>query len=168
MILSQLIPLIPAFTVLLAVALQEAAMPWPAWTVLRPDLAIIALYYWRLYRPDRAGPGLAFAAGMAVDVVSGVHLGVNAFSYLVLIFLTSRMGSRLRAVHYTWQLLGLLVLVVIHQALELIWMGLLKGGGMVRWELVGGRMVATMLVAPAVTALLIRVHRAWVEADGGR
>lgn len=164
MILAHIILLVPAFTVLLAVALQEMALPLPAWTVLRPDLALVSLYYWRLYRPDRCGPVLAFAAGLAVDTLSGAPLGVNAFCYVVLVLITSRNGSRLRAAHYTWQLLGLLALVLLQELLQWLWMMLLQGHE-ARWSLLMGRPLATLLVAPALTAILIKIHRGWLSEE---
>ncbi|MEG3640210.1 rod shape-determining protein MreD [Magnetococcus sp. PR-3] len=156
-----LAPWLPFLSLLLAVAVQEVALPYEAWSVWRPDLLLVALFYWRLYRPDRCGPGSAFSAGLTVDVLSGGPLGMNALSKTLITLLIRRFGRRLRATDAIFLLPILALLSMLDQFIQLGLSTLLQGWG-VRWPLLFGRIAATALIAPLIVALLIHIHRIWL------
>lgn len=149
-------------TALLAAALQEVALPWQAWAVLRPDLALVCLFYWRLYRPDRCGAGVAFLVGLLIDLQTGVPIGLNAMSKIIIILLVGMFGQRLRTTDYLLLLPIIFLMVLLEEFLQLGIMVFIQGVG-VRWTLFAGKPVATLLLAPALTLLLIHLHRAWLE-----
>lgn len=162
MIISLLVPWLPAMTLLMAAVIQELALPLQAWSVFRPDLVLVSLVYWRLYRPDRCPPEMAFAIGLVVDVISGTPLGLHALSNTLLAVLVSRSGNRLRGTDFV-QLLPVLVLLTgLMELLQLGVMTLLQGTH-VRWPLLLGRPVATGLTTPLVFSALIQVHQSMLE-----
>lgn len=163
MIVSLIIPWMPAITLFLIVALQEMSIPLQAWSVFRPDLILVSLLYWRLYRPDRCTAQLAFFVGLMVDVVSNAPLGLNAFSKTVIIILVNYYGQRLRAVDFIQLLPIILVCVLLDETIQLLLMGLLHGFH-IRWSLFIGKPIATLLLAPLIVTLLIRVHHWWLES----
>ncbi|WP_130471723.1 rod shape-determining protein MreD [Candidatus Magnetaquicoccus inordinatus] len=162
MFASLLIAWIPALTLLLAVALQELYIPLEAWSVLRPDLLLIALSYWRLYRPDLCTIPLVFAIGLLVDLLSGSQLGLNAFTKLILLLLIGRFGRRLRALSFLHVLFGILFLSLLDASLQWLIMSLIKGYE-ANWPMLLGRPVATLLIAPLWASLLIYIHHGWLE-----
>ncbi|MBF0624962.1 MAG: rod shape-determining protein MreD [Magnetococcales bacterium] len=149
-------------TLILAVAVQELALGWQGWGVLRPDLVLICLFYWRLYRPDRCGMGWAFITGLMVDVMTRLPLGLTAFTQILVILLITRFANRLRVAHFLFLVLVMGVAVLLEQGFQWAIMSLLQGPD-ARWALFWGRGVATALWAGPVVAGLIWIHRLWVE-----
>lgn len=162
MIASLIIAWIPALTLVLAIGIQELVIPLEAWSVFRPDLVLIGLFYWRLYRPDRCGVPLVFAVGLLVDTLSGITLGLNAFAKTLLVLLIGRFGRRLRSMDFSHLLLGIFFAAVLDAAIQWLLVSLLKGYD-VRWPLLLGRPVATLLIAPLWFSLLIYIHHWWLE-----
>ncbi|MBF0283249.1 MAG: rod shape-determining protein MreD [Magnetococcales bacterium] len=159
---SFLTPWLPALTVFLAAAVQELAAPWPGWGILRPDLVSICLFYWRLYRPDRCGAPLAFAGGLSLDILSGLPLGMNAFSKILLVLLTGTVRRRLRSADFFLLLPVLLLLIGLEEWVQ--WgVAMLLQGDHARWPMLVGRPIATVLAAPLVVAGLIGLHRRFLE-----
>lgn len=167
MIVSLLIPWLPALTVFLAAVVQEVALPFSAWSVFRPDLVLISLFYWRLYRQDRCGPILALLVGLLVDLLSGSHLGLHGVSYIVLVLVTGHFARVCRSVDFYYVLFIILFLTCLIEGLQLTLATLMWGSG-VRWLLLAGRPVATLLIAPMVVYGLIVVHQTWLEEPDAR
>ncbi|MBF0370518.1 MAG: rod shape-determining protein MreD [Magnetococcales bacterium] len=161
MISALIIPWFPTITLIFAVALQEAALPFYAWSILRPDLVLICLVYWRLYQPDRVGVGAAFLAGLAVDAVSGTPLGLNALSKSLLVLLVDHLARRLRGIDFLILLPVFLLLVVLDQAVQWGLMMLMQGP-QVRWSLFFGRPLASVLLAPVTVTILVWLQQIWV------
>ena len=164
MIPSLLVPWVPALTVMLAVAIQNLAFPAQFWTMFRPDVVLLCLFYWRLYRPDRCGPGLAFFSGIATDILSGVAIGLHAFTQIIVILLTGRFGNRLRSADFLFILPLLALLVCMEEGIHWLIMNLFQHMP-IYWPLFFGRILATILIAPPVMRFLIHVHRVWLEEE---
>ncbi|MBF0175970.1 MAG: rod shape-determining protein MreD [Magnetococcales bacterium] len=156
-------PWIPALTLLLATALQELALPWSGWQFFRPNLVLICLFYWRLYRPDRCGSGLAFISGLAVDSLTTLPLGLSAITQILVILLVGRFGNRLRATDFLLLIPVLGVISLLEQLLQLGMMSLFQYPGACWFHMVD-RSLATALAAAPLVAVLIRVHRQWMES----
>ncbi|MBF0310736.1 MAG: rod shape-determining protein MreD [Magnetococcales bacterium] len=158
MIVALLAPWFPLLTILLGMAIQDLALPLHAWSVLRPDLSLICLFYWRLYRPDRCGPLLVFLTGLTGDVMGVLPLGLHAFSRILLIILLDHFGSRLRAYDFLiiMPLLGLLVFV--EELIHVVLLALFQEVPLF-WLPLAGQALGTMLAAPLVVSGLILLHR---------
>ncbi|MBF0127090.1 MAG: rod shape-determining protein MreD [Magnetococcales bacterium] len=167
MIVSLLIPWLPAMTVFVAAVVQEMAMPFPAWSVFRPDLVLIALFYWRLYRADRCGPKLALLSGLLVDLISGSPVGLHGLTNIILVLLTGHLGRLFRSMDFYYLLFVLLFLTCLTEGLQLL-VTMLMWGPAARWLLLAGRPVATMLIAPLVIHLLVLIHQTWLEEPHAR
>ncbi|MBF0191395.1 MAG: rod shape-determining protein MreD [Magnetococcales bacterium] len=167
MMVSLLIPWLPAMTIFMAAVVQEMALPFAAWSVFRPDLVLIGLFYWRLYRPDRCGPILALLSGLLVDVVSGAPLGLNAVSNIILVLLIGRFGRLIRSIDFFYLLFVLLFFVCLAEGIQLA-LAAMKWGSAARWPLLTGRPVATVLIAPMVIHLLVTIHQSWLEEPHAR
>ena len=74
---------VPGLITLLLVFIGLVPLGIPHSGLVVPPLALIAVHYWGIYRPDLL-PGLAaFAIGLFHDVLSGGALGLYAFIFLV-------------------------------------------------------------------------------------
>ncbi|MBF0136735.1 MAG: rod shape-determining protein MreD [Magnetococcus sp. DMHC-1] len=163
MIRSLVAPWMPATTLLLAITIQEMALPWPGWHLFRPNLVLICLFYWRLYRPDRCGPGLAFLSGLAVDSLTTLPLGISAITHILLILAVGHFGNRLRALDFLFLILVLGLLCLLEQLVQMGMISMFRYPG-TQWYLPGYRAIATSLMAAPLVSALIWVHRQWLES----
>lgn len=97
----------------LLLALLLSVLPMPAGLApLRPFWPALVLAYWLMETPHRAGLGLAFALGLAADLVSGSLLGEQALRLCILAFIVLRFRARLRFFPLWQQALAMLVLLL--------------------------------------------------------
>lgn len=81
----------------LLVALLLGLVPMPGLAAaLKPYWLGLVLVYWMLEEPQRAGLGLAFALGLAADLVFGTLFGEQALRLVMLAFIVQRFRPRLR------------------------------------------------------------------------
>lgn len=73
---------LPGATAFAAVLLGCIVWPLPYLGSVAPPLALMAVYYWSLHRPDLLRPGLAFAVGLLHDVLQGLPLGLSAVLFV--------------------------------------------------------------------------------------
>lgn len=64
--------------------LNLMALPLPVIGAVNPYWAMIAIFYWAVYRPTLVPPVLCFLAGLFVDLLSGGMVGMNAFIFVAL------------------------------------------------------------------------------------
>ena len=69
-------------TVLLVFA---ASLPWrlPAFVEVTPAFAVMAVFYWTIYRPERFPYAATFGIGVLQDLLAGTPLGMTALVLLV-------------------------------------------------------------------------------------
>lgn len=60
---------------------------------LRPDIGIICVYFWALYRKDLFGAFSAFMLGIIADSIGATPFGLNAFIFMFVFILASTFGS---------------------------------------------------------------------------
>jgi len=78
-------------------ALLLGLLPLPPWLQpFRPYWLALVIAYWLIEEPERAGLGIAFAAGLAADLAFGGLLGEQALRLTVLAFIVQRFRSQLR------------------------------------------------------------------------
>jgi rod shape-determining protein MreD len=79
------------------VALLLGLLPLPAGLQpLRPYWLALAVAYWVIEDPDRAGLGFAFGVGVLADLAFGGLLGEQALRLTVMAFILQRFRSQLR------------------------------------------------------------------------
>jgi rod shape-determining protein MreD len=72
------------FSTAVAFALLSAiAWPLPYLGTVAPPLALIAVYYWAIYRPNLFRPGMAFLIGLLNDALHMLPLGLSALLFVV-------------------------------------------------------------------------------------
>lgn len=97
-------------------ALMLALLPMPDWTIwLRPAWLLMVLIYWVMMIPDTVNVGLAWTAGLIVDLVNGSLLGEHALAYAVIAYMVYRLHTQLRMYPVLQQCLAVLIFVFIYQ-----------------------------------------------------
>src|SRR5437870_4813673 len=74
---------------------------------LRPAWIMMVLVYWSVMFPGRVGIGMAWVAGLLLDVLQGTLLGEHALAMTAGIFLVLRIRTRFRFFPMVQQALSL-------------------------------------------------------------
>ena len=82
------------FTLLGALLLQ--LLPFSGWLLqIKPDFLLLALLFWLLRAPNICNIGIAWTAGILMDLISGDLFGQNALAYALTAFLAVMYQRRL-------------------------------------------------------------------------
>jgi rod shape-determining protein MreD len=139
------------------VALALAVIPLPvALDAFRPDFLVLVVFYWSIELPRAGGLGLAFVAGLALDVTRGVVLGQHALALTLTAAWATHLRLRLRVFSVVSQSLTIFALLAGYQFV-LFWVDGATGNPVTtfsRWlaPVVGG------LIWPLVAGTLSRLH----------
>jgi rod shape-determining protein MreD len=82
---------------MLAVVLQVSVLPVHLASPFKPDLLLIAMVYLALRGPFETGAPLSWLLGVLKDIFSGLYLGLNAFTFLVIFVVIKSISDRLYA-----------------------------------------------------------------------
>jgi rod shape-determining protein MreD len=85
------------FALVLAVVLQTSVLPVHVAGSFKPDLLLVAMVYLALRSPVASGSLLAWMLGLIKDVFSGLYLGLNAFSFLIIFLVIKSISDLLYA-----------------------------------------------------------------------
>ena len=85
------------FALVLAVVLQASVLPVHVAGSFKPDLLLVAMVYLALRGSIASGALLAWLLGLIKDVFSGLYLGLNAFSFLIIFLVIKSISDRLYA-----------------------------------------------------------------------
>lgn len=94
------------------VAYLLAIVPFPEWAMhYRPQWVMLVLIYWVMALPYRVGIGSAWMAGIFTDILEGSMLGINAFTFAILAYITLSLHQRVR-LFSSWQQSGIILALV--------------------------------------------------------
>lgn len=100
----------------LIVAMMLSLLPMPEWALwAKPAWVLMVLIYWSMSLPHRVGVFTAWMAGLVVDLINGSLLGSHALAYTIVIYLVTRMYSRLNMYPLLQQGFWVLFFVFIYQ-----------------------------------------------------
>jgi len=141
-----------ALTVVIAMVLMILPLP-ESIRLFRPEFVLLVLMYWVMALPRKVSVGYAWIVGILVDIMMGSYLGVTAFSYALVIYLTARFHLQLRQFPVWQQALIILSLVLIVHIVAV-----LVSPQIVNWYL-WLPAISSMIVWPLNYALLRSVRR---------
>ena len=144
-----------ALSALIALALAIVPLP-TALDAFRPDLLVLVVFYWSIESPRAGGLGLAFAAGLALDVIRGVVLGQHALALTLMAAWATHLRLRLRVFSLLSQALTIFALLTGYQFV-LFWVDGATGNPVTtfsRWL----APVIGALIWPLLAAVLSRLH----------
>ena len=94
------------------VAYLLAIVPFPEWAMhYRPQWVMLVLIYWVMALPYRVGIGSAWMAGIFTDILEGSMLGIHAFTFAILAYITLSLHQRVR-LFSSWQQSGIILALV--------------------------------------------------------
>ena len=104
----------PITLTLLLLLVSILPMGIPGFAQIMPALAIIAVYYWTVHRPDLMPLWAVFSIGLFSDLVGGGRIGIGAFLALVVygIVASQRRFFISRSFAVIWFGFGLVALAV--------------------------------------------------------
>lgn len=131
-------------------------------TRIGPMLALIAVYYWAIYRPDLMGYGPVFVIGVAEDLLTSTPPGVGALVLLLTqaVVLSQYRFFNARSFAVTWWAFGLVAggaVLVKWLAVSLVYGTLVDGSAAFYGYLM------TVAIYPVVGWLLARVQIAFLR-----
>ena len=89
--------LLLAGAVVLAIVLQTSVLPVYIADYFKPDLLLIIMVFLALRESYQTGTPLAWLLGLLKDVFSGLYLGLNAFTFLMIFLVIKSVADRLYA-----------------------------------------------------------------------
>jgi len=158
---------LPFFALLALFMLNVTALPLPsAMGGLKPQLVLMFVYYWAIYRPTLVPPVLCFALGLLMDILAGLPLGMNALILLVVQWLVKDQRRFLMGQPYItiWAVFGLIAGLAASVQWALYGMARLHWAELMPLAL---GVTASLFLFPFVTMLLIAVHRVLPVATRG-
>lgn len=99
-------------TIVLAMLLMLMPLP-DSLRFAGPEWVLSTLIYWAMALPQRVGVGYAWSVGLLMDALMGGPLGVEAFSYAVVVYLILRFHLQLRQYPLWQQALSIMTLVLV-------------------------------------------------------
>ena len=101
-------------------AFMLAIMPLPEWAAaFRPDWVTLVLIYWVLAYPSYIGVGMAWLAGLLLDVSYGTLMGQHAIGMVLVIYVIHIQHQRLRVASLLQQAIVIFFLLLLKQLLTL-------------------------------------------------
>jgi len=101
-------------------AILLSMIPLPDWAnVARPFWVALILIYWCMAMPQRVGIATGWFVGLMLDVTVGGLMGLYAFAFAVVAFLTIKLYQRIRVYPLAQQSLAIMVLIAMIQLLSL-------------------------------------------------
>lgn len=88
--LKRCLPLLSSILLLLVIYIP---VHLPLSRFLRPDVGMICVYFWALYRQDLFGAVSVFILGLIADSLSAVPLGLNIFAFMFVYVFGSTFSS---------------------------------------------------------------------------
>lgn len=115
-----------AITILLVVA-GAALVPVPQYGALAPAAALMAAYYWIVYREDLMPAAAVFTIGVLQDVLEGTPLGLSALVLLLAFALIRSQARFLKGKSFILHWAGFVVFAVVVGVGKWLFMSLLSG-----------------------------------------
>lgn len=83
------------FVIVAVAAFQAAVVPHYLEPAFKPDLLLVLMVYLALRSPTSVSLPAAYGLGLLKDCLSGIYLGLNAFSFLVVYLVLKSVSERL-------------------------------------------------------------------------
>lgn len=83
------------------------------WQWMRPEFLTLVLIYWVFTQPQSLGVGIAWLAGLGMDILDGSLLGSHALAMSIVVYFSHQLRNRIRFFPFWQQTFVVLVLVGI-------------------------------------------------------
>ena len=143
-----------------------AALPFriPEFGPVAPNVAIMAVFYWGVYRPDRFPIAAAFGLGLWQDILTGAPLGVNAL-VLLLVYAAVQHQRRLFTGKSFYEVWTVFAIIALATALAVWVLIMLMSSATLNPAPGLFQLVLTVLVYPFATWVFARIHHLVLRDD---
>ncbi|MCK6451615.1 MAG: rod shape-determining protein MreD [Alphaproteobacteria bacterium] len=152
----------PALLTLALIVIGTVPLRLPEFATIIPSFALIAVYFWTLYRADLMPAPAVFGLGVFQDILGGGPLGVGAFVLLAVhgAVLTQRRVLMRRPFAVGW--FGFVGVALAGFVLNWLAMTVLS---LTLFDPLAASMQYVMTVAlyPPVAAMFVALQRAWLR-----
>ncbi len=149
---------IPHIATLFFILLNVSQLAIPFAQSLKPDFALMAVYYWAVYRPTLMPPAMTFVLGIILDFLTGSPAGFYALTYICAHWITRDQRRFLMGQPFITLWLGFSFVSFATSALQWCVFALAEFGFPDLLP-VFLRFCASVFVFPAVVLMLLPVHR---------
>jgi rod shape-determining protein MreD len=153
----------PLALTLIAAIVNVIPLRLPSYSVIAPDLVLMAVFYWTVHRPDLMRPWTAFVVGLLDDVLIGTPLGVYALVLLFVHWAIIAQHRTLRALSFGLLWCGF-ALIAAGAKVVLVVLALAIGRGLIDPSVLFAQYSFTVVVYPLVALLMGRAQRAFLPA----
>jgi rod shape-determining protein MreD len=145
------------FILLLLVLLANWALPY--FSVLKPQLLLIIIYYWSLYRPTLMPPWAIFIGGLLLDLLNPVMpLGTHAASYQLVAALVKPRRRMLIGQSFMVVWVGFALVCIFDMVFKGLAIYLFTSATLDPMVLILNTFI-TILAFPTLVLVLVLVHR---------
>lgn len=140
------------------VSLLLTIAPLPDWAQhLRPPWVALVLIYWCIALPERIGVGVAWVAGISLDVLTGALFGQHALGLLMVAYMAVTIHQRMR-LFPLWQQAPIVLIMLLVDRLLVLWVSGASGNPPPPlWYWMPA--ITGMLLWPGMFIILRRVRR---------
>lgn len=142
-------------TLLIAVILTIIPLGEPL-SFWRPEWIALTLVHWALVIHDRLSLLMAFVVGLVIDTLFGSILGQHALGYVLIAYLSVRLGLRMTPESFLQQTALLGAVLTLYMLINLWVQGVTSStsGGLLYWA----SLLSSVIVWPLYHALLGYFH----------
>jgi len=114
-------------------AMLLTIMPLPEWLrPYRPEWVALVLIYWCIATPIKVNIGVAWIAGLCMDVLTGTLLGQHALALAVIAFVAVKLHKQIRVYPLWQQALSVFTMIALGQLL-IVWIKGIAGESPQTW-----------------------------------
>lgn len=143
---------------ILTLILDIVAINIPNISDIRPNLTLITLYYWWIYRPSLLPSWLTFALGLGLDALSGVLFGLHALTFVLLQKIITDQRKLFLGQPFITILTGYCVCLVLYLFIQWGISSLFYGLALPLIPIIGSIIVG-IFIFPCIIVILNRLHR---------
>ena len=126
-------------------AMFFVVLPLPEWIrAYRPEWVSLVLIYWCIAIPSKVNVGIAWIAGLGVDVLTGTLLGQHALAMAVIAYVAVKLHRQIRVYPLWQQSLSVFTMIAIGQLL-IVWIKGIAGESPQTW----------VYWAPSITSAIV-------------
>ncbi len=131
----------------------------PYFSVLKPQIILIIIFYWTLYRPGMMPYWVIFLAGLLLDIANPIlPLGTHAFSYLLIAGILRPRRRMLMGQPFVMVWITFIGTMIIDMILKMIILAFASSVSLNQMT-IGINGLATILFFPLGLLMLVGLHR---------
>ncbi|MFP4313348.1 MAG: rod shape-determining protein MreD [Alphaproteobacteria bacterium] len=130
----------------------------PEFQTLKPSFFLVALFYWSIYRPTLLPSWLVFLAGLVLDLITGLPVGLNAFLFVIIQRILIDQRLTFTGQPFTTVFFGYLIVSSLYYAIQWGIFGLVQQG-FIDIHFVAGRIIMANIFFPVFYLLTHITHK---------